>query len=76
MWFVYLIRTEKGIYTGVTTDMLRRFRQHRGDLPGGAKFFREIKPIELVHFEIYPSRSLAQKRESEIKNYLRSKKKN
>ena len=67
MWFVYLIRTKKGIYTGVTTDMLRRFRQHRGDLPGGAKFFRGNKPVELVHIETYPSRSLAQKRESEIK---------
>ena len=39
MWFVYLIRTKKGIYTGVTTDMLRRFRQHQGEIPGGAKFF-------------------------------------
>ena len=76
MWFVYLIRTKKGIYTGVTTDMLRRFRQHRGDLPGGAKFFRGNKPVELVHLETYPSRSLAQKGNLKLKNYLRSKKKN
>ena len=74
MWFVYLIRTEKGIYTGVTTDMLRRFRQHSGAISGGAKFFRGNKPIELIHFEIYPSRSLAQKRECEIKKLPRIEK--
>ena len=54
--------------------MLRRYRQHRGDLAGGAKFFRGNKPIQLVYYEIFYSRSEAQKRESEIKKYSKIKK--
>jgi putative endonuclease len=74
MWFVYLIRTKKGIYAGVTTDILRRYYQHSGYISGGAKFFRGNKPIELIYFEIFESRSEAQKRESEIKKFSKQKK--
>mgnify|MGYP001180165563 CR=1 FL=1 len=54
--------------------MLRRYRQHRGDLAGGAKFFRGNKPIQLVYYETFDSRSDAQKRESEIKKYSKLRK--
>ena len=74
MWFVYLIQTKKGIYTGVTTNLLRRYYQHSGKVSGGAKFFRGNPPQKLLYFEIYSSRSTAQKRESEIKKFNRSQK--
>jgi putative endonuclease len=74
MWFVYLIRTKKGIYTGVTNDLLRRYSQHKGIIPGGAKFFRGNKPIELSYLETHPNRSLAQKRESQIKKFTKAQK--
>ena len=41
MYFVYLIRCRGDtLYAGITTDLPRRMRQHRGELPGGAKYTR------------------------------------
>ena len=74
MWFVYLIYSKKGVYTGVTNNLIRRYKQHCGELPGGAKFFRGNPPEQLIFYEIFPNRSLAQKREYEIKKLSRSKK--
>ena len=76
MWFVYLIETKKGIYTGVTTNLIRRYYQHSGFLPGGAKYFRGNPPLELINFEIFSNRSSAQKREYQIKNLKRKDKLN
>ena len=76
MWFVYLIETKKGIYTGITTNLIRRYYQHSGLLTGGAKYFRGNPPLELINFEIFPDRSSAQKREYQIKNLKRKDKLN
>ena len=41
MYFVYLIRCRGDtLYAGITTGLPRRMRQHRGELPGGAKYTR------------------------------------
>jgi len=38
MYYTYVMRCEDGsLYTGITTDVQRRFRQHRGEIAGGAK---------------------------------------
>ena len=74
MWFVYLIDTKKGIYTGITTNLIRRYYQHAGILPGGAKFFRGNPPLTLLNIEVYSDRSSAQKRESQIKRLKREEK--
>lgn len=75
MWWVYIIETESGrFYTGVARDINRRFRQHLGEIKGGAKFFRGDLPSLLVYAEKSESRSLAQQREAEIKSLSRSQK--
>lgn len=67
-WFLYIIETKKKrLYTGITTDINRRYAQHCGELAGGAKFFRSDKPKSIVHQEKFPNRSAASKREAEIK---------
>lgn len=72
-WFVYIIETNKqSLYTGVTTDVARRFSEHLAVFhrePGakGAKFFRTVCPTQVVHQEIMPDRASAQRREREIK---------
>lgn len=76
-WFVYLIKSSDGLlYTGITTDVERRFREHQG-LSGknkGAKFFRGRTPVSVVYTELLDSRSQASRREAEIKRMSTSAK--
>jgi putative endonuclease len=59
------------LYTGITTDIARRFNQHCDSFanpPGkGAKFFYGREPVGIVYLEKQVSRSLASSREAEIK---------
>lgn len=73
MWYVYIIRcADDTLYTGVTTDVARRFEEHRTGV--GAKYTRTHKAVELVYQEECVSRAAACKREAEIKSWPRSKK--
>lgn len=71
--YVYILSCDDGtLYTGYTTDLNRRLNEHnRGE---GAKYTRGRTPVQLVYKEEYESRSRAQKREYEIKQYSRQKK--
>lgn len=70
-----MVQTRKGdVYTGITTDVQRRFRQHSGELAGGAKFFRLNPAVAVVYQELASSRSEASKREAHIKRWSRKKK--
>ena len=65
-WFLYLLRCRDGsLYTGVTTDVRRRLRQHR-DGTGGS-YTRSRRPLRLVYQEPQPDRSSALKREAQVK---------
>jgi putative endonuclease len=73
-WTVYMVQTQSGkLYTGITTDMERRFREHSTGKKGG-KFFRISDPRKIVYQESAPDRSTASIRESEIKKMARSEK--
>lgn len=73
-WTVYIIRCDDGtLYTGVTTDLERRFREHR-DQPRGAKYFNGRKPQEVVYRENGHTRSSACQREAAIKKLSRDEK--
>ncbi len=50
-WFIYMVRCRDGtLYTGITTDMQRRLREHNAGR--GAKYTRGRRPVRLVmHFE-------------------------
>ncbi len=62
-----MIRTMDGqLYTGITTDIQRRWQQHSSG-KGGARYFRARKPESLCFIEQHPDRSSASKREAEIK---------
>ena len=70
-WLVYMIQADDDCYyTGITTDLARRWRQHNG-LAGGAKFFRGRRPAALVYVETDHDRSSASKREAAIKGLTR-----
>jgi putative endonuclease len=73
-WKVYIIRCDdETLYTGVTTDLERRFREHR-DLRCGAKYFNGRKPLEVVYSEKGHDRSSACRREAAIKKLSRNEK--
>ena len=73
-WFVYVLRcADDSLYTGVTTDIQRRVREHN-TLATGAKYTRVRRPVQLVHTESCIGRSEAQKREAAIKNMSRQEK--
>jgi putative endonuclease len=73
-WFVYMIEaSDRSLYTGVTTDVQRRFAEH-GDTDKGAKYFRGRKPLKVVYTQSLPDRSSALKREAEIKKLTRKNK--
>ena len=66
--------SDGSLYTGITTDVERRLKQHNGDSPQGAKFTRARRPVRLVYSEQQPDRSLASKREIAIKAMNRKQK--
>jgi putative endonuclease len=73
-WSVYIIEADdSSYYTGITTDVERRFAEH-SEGPLGAKFFNGRKPIKVVYREGGHSRSSASKREIEIKKLTRLQK--
>ena len=72
-WLVYMILcSDNSLYTGITTDIDRRLRQHANG--SGAKYFRGRHPIQVVYFENDHSRFSAAKRESQIKAMNRADK--
>jgi len=65
-WVVYMIVSDEGsLYTGITTDIERRWKQH---LSGrGARHFRSRQPLAVVYLETGHDRSSALRREIAIK---------
>jgi putative endonuclease len=73
MYFVYLLScADKTIYTGITTDVRRRFSEHKKG--AGGHYTRSRKPVKILYTEKYPNRSSASKREAAIKRMPRAEK--
>ncbi|MHB0981839.1 MAG: GIY-YIG nuclease family protein [Thiobacillus sp.] len=74
-WCVYMLRCADGsLYTGITTDIVRRVAEHNGDGPLGARYTRTRRPVQLVHAEAAASRAEATRREAAIKRLDRARK--
>lgn len=68
IWHLYLIRTRsEALYTGITTDVSRRFGEHCGSDGKGAKYLRARGPLTLVYHAKIGSRALALKAEHRVK---------
>lgn len=73
MYFVYLLLCkDNSIYTGITTNVSRRFLEHKNK--AGGHYTAAHKAKKIIYAENLPSRSQALKREAEIKRWRRSKK--
>ena len=74
-WYLYLVRCRYGsLYTGITTDVARRFAEHQGNGDTGAKYLRGRGPLMLVFQKNLGSKSLALGVESRVKKLSKAKK--
>ena len=74
-WFVYIVRcADDSLYTGITKDVDRRVQEHNEGDKLASKYTRARRPVVLVYQEICESRSVATKREIEIKQLSRKDK--
>ncbi|WP_144823480.1 GIY-YIG nuclease family protein [Marinobacter piscensis] len=74
-WYVYIVRTARGaLYTGVTTDVSRRFKEHQAGAPKGARSLRGKGPLVLAFSSPAGSRSQALRLEWRIKQWPRERK--
>ncbi len=73
MYFVYILECADGsLYTGVTTDVARRFAEHAAGT--GARYTRAHGAERIVYTEACADRGAAQKREAAIKRLSRGEK--
>lgn len=73
-YFVYILRCSDGsLYTGFTTDIDRRVKEHNGS-QRGAKYTQSRRPCVLVYYEELPTKHGALCREAEIKKFSRKNK--
>jgi putative endonuclease len=72
-WYLYMVRCHDGsLYTGIATDVERRFGQHQGG--GGSKYLRGRGPLSLVFQKRVGDRGLALKVEARVKRLPKEKK--
>ncbi len=74
-WQVYILRcADNSLYTGITTDIKRRLNEHNFSNTLGAKYTRVRRPVNLVFQEEMASRSLASRKEYQLKKLVKSSK--
>ncbi|MEK7514888.1 MAG: GIY-YIG nuclease family protein [Patescibacteria group bacterium] len=73
MYVVYILKCRDGsLYTGITTDVVRRLREHKTGK--GGNYTRAHGAVRMVYQERCGSRSTALKREAAIKRLPRVQK--
>ncbi|MEK7543737.1 MAG: GIY-YIG nuclease family protein [Patescibacteria group bacterium] len=69
-WFVYILLCRNGsLYTGIAIDPHKRLLEHISG-KGGA-YTRSHPPVRIIYQETQPNRSVALKREAQIKRWSR-----
>jgi len=72
-YFVYIVRCSDGtLYTGITSDVERRIREHNGRR--ASKYTQARVPVTLVFLERSGEKGDALRRESQIKGLSRRSK--
>lgn len=73
VWYLYMLRCgDNSLYTGITTDVDKRFAAHCAGR--GAKYTRGRGPLTLVYRELCGTHSDALKREWDVKSMKRDQK--
>jgi predicted GIY-YIG superfamily endonuclease len=73
LWIVYMLRCgDASLYTGISTDVIRRCKQHNAGT--ASRYTRSRRPVRLAYQEVHPNQSSALKREAAIKAMTRRQK--
>jgi putative endonuclease len=68
VWSLYMIRcADRSLYTGITTDLDRRFAEHQAQGGKCAKYLRGKAPLELVFSTSVGTKSEASRLELKVK---------
>jgi len=72
--YVYILKCkDKTLYTGYTNNLAKRVLAHN-KLKSGARYTKARRPVKLVYFEKYRTKSKSLKREIIVKKMKRSEK--
>ena len=67
-WCVYIVQCADGtLYTGISTDPVRRLQEHNTGVPRGARYTHTRRPVMLAYTELALDRAAASRREWAIK---------
>lgn len=73
MYYVYILRCKGNrLYTGYTTDIVRRYNEHASGK--GGKFTRMFPPLEIVYRASFATKSEACREEYRIKQLTKKQK--
>ena len=69
--YVYILASQKNgtLYTGVTSDLIKRVNEHKTDVRGG--FTKRYQVHSLVYYESHDDIDSARTREKQIKGWKR-----
>lgn len=75
MYTIYILKTSKNtLYTGITNNLKRRLSEHSSHSIKSSKYMRSFESFKLVYTEEVKTRSIALKREAEIKKLTKTQK--
>jgi putative endonuclease len=67
-WYLYIVKTvDNSLYAGISTDVMRRFREHCAQGRKTAKYLLAHKPLSLAFSQALGDRALALKVEYHFK---------
>lgn len=75
MWYTYILRCADGsLYSGITTDLARRFREHASGTKKGAKYTKQHPPVRFEAAWQSATRAEASRLEYRLKRLTKAEK--
>lgn len=73
MFYAYILRCrDNTLYCGYTNDLHRRLQTHNSGR--GSKYTRSRRPVELLYYEVFPTKQEAMSREWHLKRLSHTQK--
>lgn len=75
MYYVYILRTSSDtLYTGQTSNLGKRLKEHQSKSGRSAKYVRYFNSVKLVYSEKHKTRKESMQREIQLKKWAKAKK--